>query len=120
MVVSTILLSLCLIFVTGNAIGADHQQNADASLISNGELLGVFGSDSNLLRSQFPQMSQDEGRSLAGADGNVCYTMRSYKVKRIERLQDGQRARRGYTTCEMADNYRLRSAEANVKEAGNK
>ena len=120
MVVSTILLSLCLIFVPGNAIAADHEQNADASLISNGELLGVAGSDSNALRSQFPQTSQREGQSLAGADGNVCYTMRSYKVKRTERLQDGEHARRGYTTCEMSSNYRLRSADASVKEVGTK
>ena len=47
------------------------------------------------------------------ADVNeVCYTMRSYKVKRAERLNDNQSGVRGYSTCEMASSYRLRSADS--------
>ena len=43
---------------------------------------------------------------------DVCYTIRSYKVKRTERLTDNQDGVRGYSTCEMASSYRLRSADS--------
>ena len=53
---------------------------------------------------------------LAKLDGDVCYTMRMYKLKRTERLSDGETGRRGYTTCEMASNYQYRSAIAHPRE----
>ncbi len=43
--------------------------------------------------------------------GNVCYTMRSYKVKPKERFAENESGRVGYSTCEMASAYRLRSAD---------
>jgi hypothetical protein len=49
------------------------------------------------------------------ANKDVCYTMRSYKVKRTERLGDSQSGVRGYSTCEMASSYRLRSTESNIQ-----
>jgi hypothetical protein len=63
---------------------------------------------------------QPEGRSLADAradaNGDVCYTMRSYKVKRTERLADNSSALRGYSTCEMASSYHVRSADGQAKK----
>jgi hypothetical protein len=53
---------------------------------------------------------------LAKLDGNVCYTMRMYKLKPTERLSDGERVSRAYTTCEMASNYQYRSAVAHPRE----
>jgi len=47
----------------------------------------------------------------ADANDNVCYTMRSYKVKRKERFADDERVRSGYSTCEKASNFHLRSAD---------
>ena len=49
---------------------------------------------------------------------DVCYTMRSYKVKRKEHLADGESGSRGYSTCEMATNYQVRSAIAHPRAAG--
>ena len=40
---------------------------------------------------------------------DVCYTMRTYKVKRTERLAKGESASRGYSTCELAPNFQIRS-----------
>jgi len=44
-----------------------------------------------------------------------CYTMRMYKVKRKERFADGESGSRGYSTCELASNYQVRSAIAHVE-----
>ena len=46
---------------------------------------------------------------------NTCFTMRMYKVKRKERFTDGENGSRGYTTCELASNYQMRSAIAHVQ-----
>lgn len=40
---------------------------------------------------------------------DVCYTIRAYRVKRTERLIDGQTANRGYSKCVMATDYTLRT-----------
>ena len=40
----------------------------------------------------------------------TCGTMRMYKVKRTERLSDGDTGVRGYTTCEIFSNFQVRSA----------
>jgi hypothetical protein len=44
-----------------------------------------------------------------------CYTMRMYKVKRKEHFADGENAVRGYSTCELASNYQVRTAIAHVE-----
>jgi hypothetical protein len=46
---------------------------------------------------------------------DVCYTMRTYKVKRKEHFADGESGSRGYSTCELATNYQVRSAIAHVQ-----
>jgi len=42
--------------------------------------------------------------------GNVCLTIRTYKAKRTERLADNDSGMRGYSTCQMASNYQVRTA----------
>ncbi len=68
---------------------------------------------SGALELRAPQLGVE---SRANANESVCYTMRSYKVKRTERLDDNQSGVRGYSTCEMASSYRLRSAEGNTQQ----
>ena len=46
-----------------------------------------------------------------------CYTMRMYKVKRKEHFADGESGSRGYSTCELASNYQVRTAIAHVQTA---
>jgi hypothetical protein len=108
MVVLRILLSLFLALVASGAIAADNNEKASPATISNDAKLSA-GVYSGLDLST-------ETKSRTQTNDDVCYTMRTYKVKRTERLTDRQRGRRGYTTCEMAGNYRLRSADANVLE----
>jgi hypothetical protein len=45
------------------------------------------------------------------ANGDVCYTMRSYKVKRKERFAEGESGRTRYSTCESASSFHIRSAD---------
>ncbi len=42
----------------------------------------------------------------------ICYTVRMYKVKGTERLSDGETGMRGYSTCQFARDYQVRSAGA--------
>jgi len=46
-----------------------------------------------------------------------CYTMRVYKAKRKEHFADGESGSRGYSTCQMATNYQVRSAVAHERRA---
>jgi hypothetical protein len=46
-----------------------------------------------------------------------CYTMRMYKVNRKEHFADGENGLRGYSTCELASNYQVRTAVAHVQTA---
>ncbi len=62
----------------------------------------------DMTRHQFGLVSRED---LGAGDANVCYTMRSYKVKRTERLNDNESGVTGYSTCEMASTYKLRSTE---------
>ena len=108
-----ILLSLFLALVATGATAADNtaadnNEKASPATISNDAKLsaGVY--------SGLDLTTETESRTQTNDD--VCYTMRTYKVKRTERLTDRQRSLRGYATCEMAGNYRLRSADAKVLE----
>jgi hypothetical protein len=49
--------------------------------------------------------------SFAALRGDVCLTMRSYKVKRTERWSDDEFGRPRYSTCEMARNYDIRNSD---------
>ena len=53
----------------------------------------------------------------ATLNGTDCYTMRMYKVKRKEHFTDGENGLRGYSTCELASNYQVRSAVDHVQTA---
>jgi hypothetical protein len=57
-----------------------------------------------------PRMGVNRGVPLP--DQDVCYTIRSYKVKPAERIKDGESGAAGYTTCELGSSYRIRLAEA--------
>jgi hypothetical protein len=111
MVVLRILLSLFLALVATGATAADNtpadnNEKASPATVSNDAKLsgGVY--------SGLDLTAETRSRTLTNDD--VCYTIRTYKVKRTERLTDRQRSLRGYATCEMAGNYRLRSADASV------
>jgi hypothetical protein len=49
---------------------------------------------------------------------DVCYTMRTYKVKAIERLSDNENGSRGFSTCQFARDYQFRSADIRLKSPG--
>ena len=53
------------------------------------------------------------GRTRTGVDpnANICFTMRSYKVKRTERLAKNEDGLTGYSTCKMESSFRVRSAD---------
>ena len=53
---------------------------------------------------------------LQSRDRNVCYTMRTYMVKPSERLLDDESGFRGYSSCQLASSYRVRSADAQEQE----
>jgi hypothetical protein len=57
------------------------------------------------------------GKSLARLDGDLCYTLRMYKVKPTEHLRAYESGFRGESTCEMAKNYQVRSAVAHARPA---
>jgi hypothetical protein len=48
---------------------------------------------------------------------DVCYTMRTYKVKMTERLSENESGSRGYSTCLFAREYQIRSADIKGKSA---
>lgn len=57
------------------------------------------------------------GLSLGEVHGDVCYTMRSYKVQPSERIREHESVLRGYSECEVASNFQIRSAEAHQKKS---
>jgi hypothetical protein len=67
-------------------------------------------------RAPLARFKTGQGLSLAEVQGDVCYTMRSYKVKETERIRDHESLFRGYSECEMASNFQIRSAEAHQKK----
>ncbi len=70
----------------------------------------VTGQDGFVLRTPDSSVPDASSQTL-NSQGNVCYTMRSYKVKRRERFAENESGRASYSTCEMASAYRLRSAD---------
>jgi len=108
MVVLRILLSLFLALVATGATAADNTEKASPATVS---------SDAKFSSGVYSGLDlTTETRSREQTNDDVCYTMRTYKVKRTERLTDRQRSLRGYATCVMAGNYRLHSADAKVLE----
>jgi len=80
------------------------------SLMDQGESTPVTGQDGFVLRAPDGSVPAALSPSL-NPQGNVCYSMRSYKVKPKERFAENESGRVGYSTCEMASAYRLRSAD---------
>src|SRR6266498_4113756 len=48
--------------------------------------------------------------SAASTNEVSCLALRTYKVKRSERLTANESALRGYTTCQLVSNYQIRTA----------
>lgn len=134
MTFSRVLLCLCLVSISITAVAADEHANASSgSPAAENPLLQSTNPvpDTTALTNPFPQDKADSGLlgpqkarsesySLSDLNGDVCYTMRSYKVKRTERLTDNQTGLRGYSTCETASSYRIRSAEAKAKDSADR
>jgi hypothetical protein len=97
--------------------GSVQNQTADPALF--GQPAQSVASDLFFLKDK-PRLNltaparQPRSAVLNDAD---CYTMRMYKVKRKEHFADGESATRGYSTCELASNYQVRSAIAHVETA---
>lgn len=94
-------------------LGSQSTASSDVTALTNPFSQGRTNSDPLALEKKQPR-----GRSLSELNGDVCYTMRSYKVKRTERLKDDQTGLRGYSTCEKASDYQFRSADAKAKDSG--
>jgi len=118
--------------LSGRATAEDRQTSSPPSLNATQNELFALANDSpqsgrSVLTSPFKHSDassgvlhlrdvQPEDRSLADVNGDVCYTMRSYKVKRTERLADNETDHRGYSTCEMASSYHVRAADGQAKK----
>ena len=99
------------------SLGSLQNQNTDASLF--GQPAQSAASDLFFLKDK-PRLNLTaparQPRSAVLNDTD-CYTMRMYKVKRKEHFADGESGSRGYSTCELASNYQVRSAIAHVETA---
>jgi len=128
--VSLISVWFLLTGLAGNATAEDKQTTSEQSLnATQNELFALANSSPRSVSTftspfNYSDASSDvlhlwdpqpEKRSLADMNGEVCYTMRSYKVKRTERLADNESEHRGYSTCERASGYHVRSADTPAK-----
>jgi hypothetical protein len=126
-------LFLIVVLISGfktSALAADDkaQSESSASLQNQTADLALFGqpdddmpasSDLFFLKNR-PRLNLSpptEPPKFAILNDADCYTMRMYKVKRKERFADGESGTRGYSTCELASNYQIRSAIAHVETA---
>jgi hypothetical protein len=139
MTFSRAFLLFLLVGITTSATAGDSQANSATSPTStDNQVFGLANTNSNqsilrnltspfsrpdansgALQLRNPQLGIDTRagtESRANASADVCYTMRSYKVKRTERLDDSQSGVRGYSICEMASSYRLRSADSKAQQ----
>ena len=64
----------------------------------------------NSPQSVFAQVQHSTRIDITPLTG-VCFTMRSYQVKRAERLRDGESGAITYSTCQMGSEYSIRSAD---------
>ncbi|SRR5258708_7737103 len=46
----------------------------------------------------------------------VCFTIRTYKVERTERLREDENGTPEYSTCQAGSNYRIRSADGSTSK----
>jgi hypothetical protein len=100
------------------SVGSLQNQVGDAAPF--GAPAPDFGSSSEFFLKTRPRLSLNPptvAPTFAILNEDLCYTMRTYKVKRKEHFADGESGSRGYSTCEMASNYQVRSAIAHPQEA---
>jgi hypothetical protein len=99
--------------------GSVQNQTADSALFGVPTENQPVSSDLFFLKARprlnlSPPAERPRSAVLNDAD---CYTMRMYKVKRKERFADGESGLRGYSTCELASNYQVRTAIVHVRTA---
>lgn len=95
---------------------SDPQITMSASDAATGvNLPQLFEHPGDQWKSRFSRSPKLRDRTLAAGDGNTCYTMRSYRVERTERFGD-EVTPRGYSTCQMASSFRVRSAAGQREE----
>lgn len=97
--------------------GSVENQTADPALF--GQPAQSVASDLFFLKDR-PRLNftATAGRSTSAVLNDAdCYTMRMYKVKRKEHFADGENGSRGYSTCELASNYQVRSAIVHMQTA---
>jgi hypothetical protein len=113
------------------AIPAVAADNADTAQPSSGQQATETATDNfdpHVLRTPFGMYSLSPhplleaarpvvARQFIAPGDRACLTLRIYKVKRTERLADNESGMRGYTTCEFASNYQVRSAVAHARDA---
>ena len=94
--------------------GSLQNQTPETSLFA--DSAQNFPDSSGLLfRRGKPRLSMSPIAARPESVASGCLTMRMYKVKRRERLAENESASRGYTTCEPASNYQMRTAIAHVR-----
>ena len=101
------------------ANGSVQNQTADPALFEQAAENQPGAPDLFFLKAR-PQLdlSASPGRPRSAVLNDAdCYTMRMYKVKRKERFASGENGLRGYSTCELASNYQVRTAVAHAREA---
>jgi hypothetical protein len=120
-------LLLVIVAFSSGAFAADEQQKISQSASSAQSLLSQSTIASADLRVG-PYSSLSDSREPSSADAksdrkatwhiplnaanDICYTVRMYKVKATERLSDSETGMRGYSTCQFARDYQVRSVDA--------
>lgn len=99
---------------TGNLPSASDVEHPSQLLVpgaaSHDVVLDADGADPDVRdRVPHPRFGR-QALNLADMNGNVCYTMRTYRMKPAERTRDHENLFRGYSECERASNYQIRSA----------
>jgi hypothetical protein len=119
------LLTLALVSVGSSALAKDKEANsasqaasADSAAIRL-EAVPDFSPQTGMpnppTRLQFSQID----RGIPHMNDGICYTMRTYMVKATERLIDNESGFRGYSSCQTASTYNLRSAESQDEAGAN-
>ncbi len=108
---SLLIVGLCI----NSAKAADQTSESVVSDLQSG-LVVMSGEQSPLPESTLDNSAgarrmRNYGVVELDTSGNVCYTMRSYKVKPREHFAEGESGRAGYSTCERASTFRFRSAD---------
>lgn len=118
--------------VTGLAMASDRRPSPEPQ-----QSFFISANGQNELNSQLFSLPNQSGLVGGGAyrwraarlgtinpqaviDHDLCYTMRTYKVKPTEHLADNESGFRGYSSCQLASTFQLRSADAPQGQKGTK